>query len=186
MQNEKAAIFIDASNIHYPLRKNGWRISYRRLLNYFKQRYDVTTAYYYEGTPSKSYLRHRFHITENKEINERVKAKQVFFKNLKSLGLIVRTKPVQIVYDATDGSYKAKCNFDVEIAIDAIDRLNEYRVFILLSGDGDFIKLLKYIKGKYKKTVVISAKNHSSEMLREVANECGFIEDIRSEIEKRP
>ena len=96
---EKAAFFIDASNIHYPLKQHDWRISYQRLVNYFNKNYDVVKIYYYEGTPSKSYLRKRFNISEGKEIKERIRAKEQFFKGLKKLGFTVRTKPVQIVFD---------------------------------------------------------------------------------------
>ena len=103
---------------------------------------------------------------------------------LKRAGYKVKSKPVGSVYDSTEGAYKRKCNFDVEITIIALDRLNDYDELILGSGDGDFVKLIKYAKGKFKKTTVIAHKNRSNQGLEESANRVIFIEDIREEIKR--
>lgn len=48
-----------------------------------------------------------------------------------------------------------KCNFDVEISVDAIRLTNTYDTICLLSSDADFASLLRYLKGKGKKTILI-------------------------------
>ncbi|MCK4619673.1 MAG: NYN domain-containing protein [Desulfobacterales bacterium] len=68
------------------------------------------------------------------------------FKFLKSLSFKIRHKPVGRVYDNTAGEFKHKCNFDVELTIDALDGLEGFDVFVLLSGNGDFIKLIRYLR----------------------------------------
>jgi hypothetical protein len=48
-----------------------------------------------------------------------------------------------------------KCNFDVEIAVDAIRQAGNYDTFCLLSSDADFVHLARYLKSKGKKVLLI-------------------------------
>jgi len=85
------------------------------------------------------------------------------------------TKPVQLIKHYLDGDdYKnnlldinrdergeyiniPKCNFDVEICVDAIRLVDNYDTFCLFSGDADFINLIKFIKEKGKKVILIKS-----------------------------
>lgn len=53
--------------------------------------------------------------------------------------------------------YISKCNFDVEICVDAIRLLDKYETLCLFSSDADFVSLLNYIKTKSKKTILIKS-----------------------------
>ncbi|MBU3964940.1 NYN domain-containing protein [Patescibacteria group bacterium] len=53
--------------------------------------------------------------------------------------------------------YIPKCNFDVEICIDAIRSLEKYDTFCLLSSDADFAALAEFLKRRGKKFILISA-----------------------------
>ncbi|MFH1191868.1 MAG: NYN domain-containing protein [bacterium] len=44
--------------------------------------------------------------------------------------------------------YIPKCNFDVEICIDAVRFINKYNTFCLFSSDADFVYLLNFLKKK--------------------------------------
>ncbi|MBM3253961.1 MAG: NYN domain-containing protein, partial [Candidatus Omnitrophica bacterium] len=111
--------------------------------------------------------------------------REAFFKMLKKVGYIVKSKPVSSVYDSTSGDYKRKCNFDVEVSIIALDKLPEYKELVLCSGDGDFVKLLKYIKGKFKKTTVIAHRHRLNWELASTANRVITLESIKTELEKK-
>ena len=50
-----------------------------------------------------------------------------------------------------------KCNFDVEITIDAIRLIDYYDTFALFSGDSDFSMLLKFLRRKGKKIILFYA-----------------------------
>lgn len=50
-----------------------------------------------------------------------------------------------------------KCNFDVEIAIDAIRLMDKYDTLCLFSGDSDFARLAEYIRKRGKKIIVIAS-----------------------------
>lgn len=94
-------------------------------------------------------------------------AKHIFGKSR------VFTKPIQKIRHYLDSSEAAtntrkvvtdaagnyihipKCNFDVEISVDAIRLAGTYDTICLLSSDADFVSLLRYVKSKGKKTILI-------------------------------
>ena len=49
-------------------------------------------------------------------------------------------------------------------------------------GKGAFVKLIKYLKGKRKKTVVIAPSDRLSDNLEEAANQVIYLEDLEKEI----
>jgi uncharacterized LabA/DUF88 family protein len=51
--------------------------------------------------------------------------------------------------------YLPKCNFDVEICVDAIRLMNKYNTFCLYSSDADFISLIKFLNNNRKKIILI-------------------------------
>lgn len=61
------------------------------------------------------------------------------------------------VYKDEQGHYVhiPKCNFDVEICIDAIRLADLYKTFCLFSSDADFIRLCEYLKKQGKKIILI-------------------------------
>lgn len=48
-----------------------------------------------------------------------------------------------------------KCNFDVEISVDAIKKINKYDTFCLFSGDADFVYLNNFLRKRGKKVILI-------------------------------
>ena len=75
-----------------------------------------------------------------------------------------------------------KGNIDVDLTIDAVHFRDNYETFILLSGDGDFESLIKYLKAFKKRCIVISSKGH---IAFELVKQGKFIDfkKIRKEIE---
>ena len=54
-----------------------------------------------------------------------------------------------------DFIYIPKCNFDVEICVDAIRSMGKYDTFCLFSSDADFIRLIWFLKKNKKKIILI-------------------------------
>lgn len=52
---------------------------------------------------------------------------------------------------------RRKCDFDVEITRDALNNVDSYETFILVSGDGDYAPLVDDLISKGKKTILIFA-----------------------------
>ena len=59
-----------------------------------------------------------------------------------------------------------KANFDVEITVDVLERIDSYDNFILFSGDGDFVFLVEKIQEYGKQVIAISGRKYFSGILR--------------------
>lgn len=62
-----------------------------------------------------------------------------------------------------------KCNFDVEIAVDACKMIKHYDTFCLFSGDADFVYLNNFLRKKGKRIILIKG-GHITSKLRESAD----------------
>ncbi len=86
---------------------------------------------------------------------------RVFTKQIQKVRHHLTDEEVEIntreIYKDTDGPYVfiPKCNFDVEIAVDAVKLIEGYDTFCLLSSDADFVHLARFLKSKGKKVVLI-------------------------------
>ncbi len=92
-----------------------------------------------------------------------------FFEALVKLGIETRVKDLQEFY----GGAK-KADWDVGLVIDAIRIAPSVDVLVLVSGDGDFISLVEYLKNQGKRVEVMAFGKSSSSSLREISDE--FIE----------
>jgi len=81
-----------------------------------------------------------------------------------------------------------KCNFDVEIAIDAIRLMEHYDTFALFSGDSDFSILLKFLRRNGKKIVLFysgrisySIKNYADLLVnaQKIKNSICILKEIK-------
>lgn len=104
------------------------------------------------------------------------KARQYFDKTI--------TKPIQKIKHYLDESelrittrqinqdlqgnyiYLPKCNFDVEICIDAVRFLESFDTFCLFSGDADFVYLLEFLKRNNKNNILFSSGHVSYRLKR--------------------
>jgi len=90
-----------------------------------------------------------------------------FFDALKKAGIETRTKNLQVFF----GGAK-KADWDIGIAIDAVKMAHKLDAVILVSGDGDFIPLVEYLKNTHGCQVeVASFGKSSSGRLKEVADD---------------
>ena len=182
----KAHIFIDAGHLHYHLFKEQWRIDYAKLIEYFSQKdYFPLMVFYYEGMiTEQSYFSKHPNATP-KEFNQAKKNKKAYFGKLRSLNFTVRWKPVHRIFDLESKEYRFKCNFDVELTMDVMETVltRETDTFIICSGDGDFTRLIKFLKGKAKNIIVAGFKNSINKGLLDVAHQIVFLEAIKHKIE---
>jgi len=99
-----------------------------------------------------------------------------FFDALSKIGIETRVKDLQEFY----GGAK-KADWDVGIVIDAIRTAPGVDVVVLVSGDGDFIALVEYLKNMGKRVEVVAFGRSTSGKLKESADE--FI-DLDADVAK--
>lgn len=61
-----------------------------------------------------------------------------------------------------------KCNFDVEMTIDAIRLMDKYDTLALFSGDADFVRLIRFLKSKGKKVILFKGGFITSDLRNSV------------------
>lgn len=124
--SKRIAILADVQNIYYTTRQAyGRQFDYRKLWQQISAAGEIISA--------TAYAIHRGD------------SQQLKFQNaLKDIGFTVKLKPY---IQRSDGS--AKGDWDVGIAIDAMEIASDVDTLILLSGDGDFDLLLDRLKKKY-------------------------------------
>jgi uncharacterized LabA/DUF88 family protein len=124
---KKIAIFVDVQNIYYTTRDVYQRqFNYRKLWEQLSYQGDIVIA--------NAYAIQRSDDQQHK-----------FQKALKHIGFNVKLKPF---IQRSDGS--AKGDWDVGITIDVMKTAAEVDIVVLLSGDGDFDRLLTEISATHQ------------------------------------
>ncbi len=89
-----------------------------------------------------------------------------FFEALAKLGIETKVKDLQIF---AGGAKKA--DWDVGLAIDAVKMSPKLDTIVIVSGDGDFVPLVEYLKLSGVQVEVISFGKSSSLKLKEAVDE---------------
>lgn len=165
---DKLAIFVDGANMFYAQRKLKWHIDWEKILGYFSKGHELYNAFYYSG------------FRGPKEISM-----DKFLKKLSFLGYTVRRKPLKRIIDEESGKSIEKSNLDIEIAIDMLNTAERYDKAILLSGDGDFERVIELLRTKGKEIVVVSTKGIIARELINAADRYIDLKNIKNEIEKK-
>ncbi|MBL7081392.1 MAG: NYN domain-containing protein [Candidatus Omnitrophica bacterium] len=182
---KKALILIDDANVYYGFKKAKWELDFEKFKKWLNSEFDIVDIYFFGGIISKKTFFDRHPMYTLSGFIKYKKSRESFFKMLKAVGYKVRTKPVSSLYDNMAGSFKRKCNFDVEMTITALDRIGDYEELVLCSGDGDFEKLLRYVKGKFKKATLIAHKDRLNQNLFATANRIIFFDKIKEKVIKK-
>jgi len=188
---KKIYAFIDASNLFYGGEKSlGWKIDYKKLIHYIKKQYKVSKVYYYGGVETDGFS---YSVLDKKPLNlnslinylgrklkqnrsskttavilERHIQRAKFYRKLKQFGYILRLKPVKIYHDEA-GKTTKKANCDVDMTFDLMRLFDEYSGVLILSGDGDFAVVLKYLKEKGKKVTILARGERTAREIRQIA-----------------
>ncbi len=189
----KTFVFIDASNLFYGGEKSlGWKIDYKKLFSYLREKYDVRKTLYFGGVeihnfkydyqinetvPLKSLEGHLLGLLQNKEkeLNEadilligRHLQRVRFYLKLEQFGYQLFLKPVKL-YDQEDGTTKRKANCDVDMAFYLMKERDKFDRIVVLSGDGDFLPVLKYLREIKKEVIVLSRGPRTAKEIRQFA-----------------
>ena len=189
----KTYAFIDASNLFYGGEKSlGWRIDYKKLLYYLKEKYDARKVFYFGGveihsfkynyqkdetvpiTELKKYLLNLIK-NESKKLNEaqllllgRHLQRVRFYLKLSQFGYRLYLKPVKM-YEQEDGTTKRKANCDVDMAFHLMKEKDAFERAVVLSGDGDFLPVLKHLKECGKEVVILGRGKRTAKEIKQFA-----------------
>lgn len=172
--------FVDASNLFYGGEKSlGWKIDYENLFIYLKDKYYASKVFYYAGIELGGFaysildnklidLNNLLAFYRNKTVEQRKVQRVKFYRKLQEFGYRLRLKPVKIFKDEK-GRISKKANCDVDLTFDMMSLKDEYKEAVLISGDGDFAILAKYLISIGKKIHFLARGERTAREMRQLA-----------------
>ncbi len=158
--------FIDSQNLNLSIQGLGWKLDFGRFRIYLKEKYHVTKAFLFIG-----------YIEGNNNL----------YISLQEAGFICIFKPT---LEYKDGTTKGNC--DAELVLQAMIEYPNYDKAVIVTGDGDFYCLVKYLFEKKKlEALVIPNRFKFSGLLKFKIFRpyLRFMNDLREKLEykkKRP
>lgn len=147
--DQRVGVFIDTQNVYHSAK------------NLYKSRVNFNNILK-EAVANRRLIRARAYVVTTESGEE-----SAFFEALEKMGIEIKTKDLQIFY----GGAK-KADWDVGLAIDAIQMAPKLDAVVLVSGDGDFVPLVEYLQTSMGCQVeVISFGKSSSSKIKEAADE---------------
>ena len=116
--------FIDSQNVNLSIRALGWKLDFKRFRVHLHEKYAVTKAFLFIG-----------YIEGNTSL----------YSALQDAGFICIFKPT---LEYKDGTTKGNC--DAELVLQAMIEYPNYDKAVVVTGDGDFYCLAKYLLEKEK------------------------------------
>lgn len=172
MKNERQKIFafIDSQNLNLGTSKNifnkkgkriykGWKLDYRKFRIYLADKFRVQKAFLFIG-----------YIKENEKL----------YKQLRSFGYELVFKPT-----TKDGLGKPKGNIDAELVLySAAIEFKNYDKAVIVSGDGDFGCLYKFLEKENKLyKIIIPNPLSESSLLKKFQKYKTFIQFDKAKFE---
>jgi uncharacterized LabA/DUF88 family protein len=152
--------FIDGTNLHRSIKDMGWVLHYGRFRRWLLDKFGATKAFYFIGY---------------------VPANRGLYESLRASGYTLRFKPTSVNRDG-----ERKGNIDAELILCAVLRCRECDGIIIVTGDGDYYCLVKYLKRQKKLLkLVIPDRNNYSYLLSRFSRDLVFLNGTKDKLEYR-
>lgn len=161
-KNQRVGIFIDIQNLYHSAKNlYGARVNYRELMKAL--------------VADRNLIRATGYVVKSEGVEGTAATGEAsFFEALEKEGIELRMKDLQVYA----GGVK-KADWDVGMAVDAIRMSSSLNVVILVTGDGDFIPLVEYLKRDLGRRVEVAAFGRStSAKLKKIADRFTNLDDI--------
>src|SRR3954452_7028802 len=137
--DDRVAVFIDGANLYQAAKALGFDIDYKRLLQTLAADCRFVRAYYYPALLDEQEYSPIRPLVDWLDYN----------------GYTMVTKPLKEFTQST-GRRKFKGNMDVEITVDVMEMAKHLDHVVLLSGDGDFRRLVEAVQRRGVRVTVVS------------------------------
>jgi uncharacterized LabA/DUF88 family protein len=149
----RAGVFVDVPNVIYAAERIGVSIDFKKLLDFL-----VTSR-------GRELVRANAYAPVSDDPQMRLES-QKFVQPFVGRGYRIVTKPLKRFADGT-----MKGNFDVELAMDVLTMADRLDVVCLVSGDGDFRRLVEMITSRGVRVEAIAFSSSTSMELRASCDE---------------
>jgi len=154
----KNVAYIDGANLHNGIKSLSWDFDYRRFRVWLREKYSVEQAYLFIGMMPKY---------------------AELYTRLQEQGYTLVFKDV--IYDSA-GKAKGNCDADLVVAAMQDAYENKFDGAILVSSDGDYAPLVKFLIAKRKMATVVSPyETHKcSVLLKRTGVKISYIADQKT------
>lgn len=159
---EKNIAFIDGQNLHLGTTSEGWSIDLKKFRIFLRDQYHIEEAYYFLGF-----------ISEEEEY---------LYNALQKAGFIVSFRE-----HSSAMKWTKKGNVDVDIVFEVMRKLvikEEFDRVVLVSWDGDYIKMVRFLMEQDKLKRVLFPNSKPSSLYKKIRNtHYSYLKDVRNKIE---
>ena len=150
--------YIDGANLHNGIIGFGWKLDYARFRVWLTEKYSVKNAYIFIGL-----------IPKYKDL----------YKYLQECGFTLVFK--EVIYDG-DGKAKGNCDADLVLQATRDAYENKFDAAIVVSSDGDYAGLVKFLKERGKLRIILSphTKDLCSILLKRTDAPIAYLNDQKS------
>lgn len=158
-KQENNFAFIDGNNLNLGVQSLGWKLDFARFRRYLKEKYKVEVAYLFIG-----------YIQQHQDL----------YSSLQRAGYVLVFKPV-----LPDSNGDVKGNVDADLVLQAMIDYKNYDRAIIITSDGDFYSLVKYLYENDKLRIVISpyTKTCSALLKKSAKEKIIFMDNLKEKFE---
>lgn len=151
--------FIDSQNLNLGIQSLGWKLDFVKFRRYLKEKYGIAVAYLFIG-----------YVPQN----------QALYSFLQKVGYVLMLKPT-----IPDGDGRVKGNVDADLVLQAMIDFSKYDKAIIVTSDGDFYSLVKYLRDQGKLKFVISPyiKTCSSLLKKSAKEKMIFMDNLKEKLQ---
>src|SRR3989338_2415663 len=155
--------YIDGNNLYRGVKKSKWKIDFRRFRRWLSDKYGIRRAYYFIGLMPKE---------------------KNLYASLQKAGFTLIFK--EVVYDG-DGKPKGNCDADLVLLAARDVYENSCEKLVLITSDGDYAGLVKFLQEKNKLKVILSpsVQERCSILLKRTSAPITYLNDIKNKISLR-
>ena len=160
-KEENNHAFIDSQNVNLGIQSLGWMLDFGRFRRYLQEKYSVKTAYLFIG-----------YIPQNQNL----------YSELQKAGYVLVFKPT-----IPDGEGNIKGNIDADLVLQAMIDYKEYDKAVIVTSDGDFHSLVKYLYKNDKLKCVISpyVKTCSNLLKKSAKEKIVFMDKLKKKLQQK-
>lgn len=141
--------YIDGANLHNGIKSLAWKFDYARFRVWLREKYGVEQAYLFLGL-----------VPKYKDL----------YTSLQEQGYTLVFK--EVIYD-NDGKAKGNCDADIVVLAMQDAYENKFDGAVLVSSDGDYAPLVKFLIGRQKMITVVSP--YGTSLTAEGTKKCSIL-----------
>ncbi|MEK7217772.1 MAG: NYN domain-containing protein [Patescibacteria group bacterium] len=153
--------YIDGANLHKGIADLGWKLDYKRFRLWLNNKYQIKRSYLFIGL-----------VPRYKDL----------YTYLQEVGFTLVFK--ETTYDG-NGKVKGNCDADLVLQVARDTYESKFDKAVVVSSDGDYASLIKFLQEKNKLLAILSPSNRCSVLLKRTNSKIVYLDWVRSKVNRK-